>query len=954
MIEDVVLKDPLMTSQEPRELLLSPTGLCCESLRNPIGIECPGALGIECPQPRLSWTVPNTPRGTAQTAYHIRVAGAPETLADGQGELWDSGWIESTEATNVLYAGAPLRSLARCFWQVRIRDGRGAISAWSEPSSWTMGIVALGDWQARWIAARPGVPHTVARYFRNGRREEAQPAAAGDCTAADDCAAVYLRREIRCTQAVRRATLVVCGLGYGEFFIDGHKVGDHVLDPTFSDYNKRVYYRVHDVTERFTPGSHALAAILGNGFYNLVTPNLFQTEKAPWKTPPKLLVQIVLEYADGSTATIITDSAWRQAGGPIVFNCVIGGETIDARRAQPGWLQPGFDDTDWVPALQVQAPLGRLAADLLPPMRVVERLAPLRITEPQPGVYVVDFGRNLVGWVCLTTSGAAGARITLDHNEHLTPQGTLDTACSTSHTFGRYQHQECILAGSCRETFEPRFTYHAFRYVEIRGLAQAPAAHDLVACRLHTDLAYTGSFRSANDRLNFLHDAARRTLADCTFGMPAAEAVREKIGWNGDNTFCRDAYLYLFDAHALYRKNALDNLDAQAPNGQIPPIAPTNGWGYLDDEGQAEFCDDPWWGGSLAFGVQGVNDFYGDLPLMVNAYEGCRRYVDYLTSTAIDGCLRWSLGDWCDLTYKWPEGPGLTPVALTSTACYFALAKLTAHDAELLGKREDAATYSALADQIKAAFVRRFLSPHGARSLPPGSQTGLSLPLYLGLVPAEQEATMLAQLLASLDHAQGHLTTGFVGLMPTLYHLCATGHTDAAYAAVTAPEGSGWFWMLDGPDCTLAETIFPQMAPMHHHQFSACIAGWLYRCLGGIRPDLARSESHAAVPAADFVIAPCLPADLAWVETAWCSPRGLIVSNWYRREDGLRFEIEIPGNTLARVELPTPDAAAIQENGVPLAEALGVRVVSEADGKVALLVGAGRYVFVVPKHRGIL
>jgi len=217
--------------------------------------------------------------------------------------------------------------------------------------------------------------------------------------------------------------------------------------------------------------------------------------------------------------------------------------------------------------------------------------------------------------------------------------------------------------------------------------------------------------------------------------------------------------------------------------------------------------------------------------------------------------------------------------------------------------------------------------------------------LHLGLVPAEYEPAALAQLLAGLKDAGGHLSTGFVGLMPTLYQLCAAGHVDAAYAAVTAPEGAGWFWMLDGPYCTLAETIYPQTNPMHHHQFSSCVAGWLYRCLGGIRPNLARSEGRAVVPAADIVIAPCPPTDLAWAETAWRSPRGLIVSNWYRREDGLRFEIEIPGNTLARVDLPIPDAAAIRENGVPLAEAPGVHVVGGADGKVVLQVGAGRYVF---------
>jgi alpha-L-rhamnosidase len=238
--------------------------------------------------------------------------------------------------------------------------------------------------------------------------------------------------------------------------------------------------------------------MLGNGFYCLQTPDLFQLEKAPWRTPPRLRLNLLVEFDDGSTSVIASDGQWKQSTGAIRFNCIRGGETIDARKDPGRWLEAGYDDSAWKPAIEVAAPLGRLCAQSIPPIRITDRFKPLRITEPKPGVYLVDFGRNLAGWVSWRTSGREGQTVTLDFNEQLRGDGTLDTKAQTSHTYGRYQHQVCILSGAKNEVFEPRFTYHAFRYVEFRGLDKAPVPEDIAALRMHTQLPWASSFECSD------------------------------------------------------------------------------------------------------------------------------------------------------------------------------------------------------------------------------------------------------------------------------------------------------------------------------------------------------------------------------------------------------------------------------------------------------------------------
>ena len=656
---------------------LRPADLRCEYRVDPVG--------IDVTQPRLSWTlgaVAADARGLTQAAYQVLVASTPEKLAADQGDLWDSGKVESDQQLHIAYAGKPLASRTRCCWKVRVWDQAGNPSGWSGPALWSTGLLAPADWgAAKWIGASDesgplpggngyhsgfatsattpkrvaidlGAPQQIdtvhlfpvrrwdnvspypnapgylfpvrfkievagnaefsdartvvdqtaadvpnpgaeapayrfapvsARHVRLTvtklcRRDgnnygfalaEMQVMAAGgnvalgkDVTALDaienetsgwskarlvdgrteathpgtiEVEAVTLRKEVDLPKQPLRATVTLCGLGYYELTIDGQKVGDHVLDPGFTAYDERALYVTHDVTKLLKSGRSAIGVVLGNGWYNQPTPDVWGFQAAPWIAPPKLLLRLDVEYADGSSATIRSDESWKvSTDGPIVYNCIRGGETYDERKAMPGWDRPGYDDSAWTNARIVHAPKGRLQAQAHPPIRAVDSMRPVKLTEPKPGVYVFDLGVNTAGWARLTTRGERGRKITLGFNEALGGDGAVDMNAHRGCTFGRYQTDEFILAGGGDETFEPRFTYHGFRYVQVTGLTEKPTLDSLVGIRVHTDPEPAGEFSCSNPDLNRIHEMILRTQLANLHGIPTDCPHREKIGWTGD------------------------------------------------------------------------------------------------------------------------------------------------------------------------------------------------------------------------------------------------------------------------------------------------------------------------------------------------------------------------------------------------------------------------------------
>ena len=1022
-------------------------------------------------------------RGLTQSAYRVLVASAPEKLAKEQGDLWDSGKVDSDRQAQVEYAGQPLRSGTRCYWKVRVWDRNGRSSDWSAAAAWSMGLLEARDWQGRWIAAtaRLAAPGTsaVAGYhalearqadevkwvqvdlggeralesvtlyppapagfeqvkgfgfpvrfrleashdpeFRAGevladftqqdypnpgdapctfaangmraryvrvlvtrlwnrgsgpapfcfalaelevRSQGANVALRAPCRAKDSVegsgwgftrltdgqripttsqagtnqpgnAAVLLRKEFQLDRKVTRATAYVCGLGYAELELNGRKIGDDVLDPGFTDFSRRVLYRTYDVTDALRSGRNALGVILGGGWFNLATPDLFGFEHAPWSASPRILCQLQLEFADGTTRTVVSDPSWKWSTGAITFNCVRGGETIDARLDKPGWSVAGFDDSAWPHALTVDGPAGRLVSQQHPAIRATASIRPVGLTEPKPGVYVFDLGVNVAGWARLSTRGPRGTRVTLEYNERLNPDGTVATRNLSSHTRGRFQTEEFLLKGKGIERFEPRFTYHGFRYVQVTGLAAKPTLDSLTGRWVTTDPGLAGQFACSNPRVNLIQELIVRTLLNNLHGIPTDCPQREKMGWMNDGCVCMETAFFNLGTPLLYRKWFHDMLDAQDPNGHVPDFVPTCGWGRSQPDGAPGEMADPWWGGAIVLAPWKLYEYYGDTRVLAEGFSAMKAYVDYLTRTAQDGQIAWGLGDWLDESAG--GGGRRVPVVQTSTAAYAYYARIVSQTAAILGRETDARIYGELARDVRAAFNAKNLD--GRTGLyAKDSQTAQALPLALGLVPEASRPLVFDQLIQNIGGVRrNHVSTGIVGTLYLYRALMEQGRDDLAWSMLTQESYPGWLHMINQGATSIWEAWDGENS--QNHPTLGCVGFWLYQGLAGIRPDPTASGFKR------IVIHPAVVGDLTWARAHYDSMPGQIRSEWKR--DGNRFtlNVTIPVNTTATVFLPTDAAAAVQESGRPVASAQPVTFLRSEPGSAVFAVGSGSYSF---------
>jgi alpha-L-rhamnosidase len=860
-------------------------------------------LGLDSPRPRLSWVIESDLRGERQTAYQVLVSTRPELLESGHPDLWDSGKVASDRSIQVEYEGKPLASRTRCWWRVRLWDKNGSPSPWSKTALWSMGLLRPGDWRGQWVGA-------------------------GELGTADANPAVLLRKDISLKGKPVRATAYISGLGYYELYINGKRISDHVLDPGFTDYNRRVLYITYDVTAEIGAGANAMGVILGNGWYHSPTPDLFSFEKAPWKSWPKMILNLDLEYPDGSHETVASDRGWKWSTGPITFNSIRSGETYDARQERPGWDRPGYDDRDWKPAIAADAPAGRLSAQAMPPMRVTETVRPVKLTEPKPGVYLFDLGVNLTGWARLETRGKPGEKISLDFNELLLPDGTLDLKNSHSHTYGRYQTGELILGGDGHGVFEPRFTYHGFRYVQITGASQPPKLDDLSGRGVHTDWSTAGEFSCSNSKINLLQKAVLRTLSNACHSIPGEEATREKMGWTQDGLNTMEPAIYNYDAATVYSKYLQDMIDAQEANGHVPCIVPTDGWCKTAAGGAPPEYSDPWWGGTMPYVAWKLYEYYGDRRVLEQAYDPMRRWADYMTGTAKDHVVDWWLGDWQEAGAS--GRPKRTPIPETSTAGYYYCVKAVADAARLLEKQSDAEKYYALASQIKESYNRHFYHSETGEYAK-DSQTSMALTLWLGLEPDGERRKILERLVTNIHQWRDHTSTGFVGVMPEVFGLVDWGYPDLAYKIVTQEDYPGWWQMIADGNSTLGEAL-DKLDGSRAHPFGSAIGAWYFRSLAGIRPDLSKPGFK------HIVLKPIVVGDLKFAEASYNSMHGRIAVNWRRDGDKLQLEATIPANTTATVYVPSRDSKSVTPPE-------GVQFLRREGGASVFEAGSGNYRF---------
>lgn len=858
---------------------MKPVALTCNYGANP--------LGTDDPTPHLSWMLEAPGRGRLQSAYQVLVAGTRDDLEAGNGDLWNSGKVFSDQSLHVAYDGKPLASRQRCFWKVRVWDELGRPGPFSETAHWEMGLLAPADWRAQWISA-PGPARKDGQSKNNDPSDEAVKEAPPEPSP-------HFRRAFSVDRAktISRARAYVCGLGYYELYLNGRKVGDHVLDPAFTRYDRRRLYVTYDVTDQVKAGDNAMGVILGNGWYNMHTRAVWNFDQAPWRARPVMICQLMLTFSDGSTQCIGSDETWRVGTGPILFESIRNGETYDARLEIPGWSAAGFDDGAWPRAVAVADDRQLLSAQMQPPMKVMKTISPVAVTEPVPGTFVFDMGQNMAGWARLRVSGPAGTKVQLKYGERLAADGLVDQKMIALHVKEYpFQTDTYILKGGGEEVWEPRFSYHGFQYVAVTGFPGKPTLNALRGRVVHTAFEKAGMFRCSSALFNKIQAATEWAFVGNFHGYPTDCPHREKNGWTGDAHLAAEQGLLNYHSAGAYAKWLNDLRDEQRESGELPGIVPTSGWGYHWGNGPA-------WDSAYPLITWYLYRYCGDRRILRVHYDRLKRYVDYLTGKAKDHIVSIGLNDWAPARTK-------TPADITSTGYYYCDTVIVARIARLMDWKEEAGRYEDLARKIRDAFNRHFYDAEKG-TVKYGTQTALSCALYHDLIWPQHQDRVMARLVEAIKARDGHLDAGILGTKYLLNVLADRGRPDLAHAMAAKTDFPSWgHWIAQG-----ATTLWEQWngTESRNHVMFGDVSAFFYESLAGIRqaPDGAGYKK--------IIIAPKLLGDLKWVKAWHRCMYGLIESAW-RLEDGMfTLDVTIPVNTTAEIHLPGDEGVTVRSVG---------------------------------------
>lgn len=975
----------LQPAASPAHLL--PTTLRCEYLVDP--------LAIAEPNPRLTWIVESEERAQVQSAYRVLVASAPELLDADTGDLWDSGKVMSSATAHIAYAGSPLHSTQRCFWKVMAWDKDGTPGPWSDAAQFAMGLLSPRDWTAKWIEAGPdhadltitrAIYHTVdthpgerierdvtelvkARYAAEGASMRAANDTLGGDPARDikkslrieyACAGErrtiqiaenariilpgaplpLLRRAFTLDAPVADARLYVTALGVYEMSLNGRRVGDMYLAPGWTDYRKRVRYQAFDVTDMLQHGPNALAAEVGPGWF-AGHAGLFSAYQF-YGQSPALLAQLHITYTDGRTERIVSDESWKRHAGPRLMADLLKGEWYDARREIQRWTEPTFDDSSWSP-VTTRSETRTLEPQVSEPIRIIKELPALTVTQPAPGRWTFDLGQNMVGVVRLNVTQPRGTTLTIRHGEMLNPDGTVYTA--NLRAADSTDIYTCSGAAG-GETFQPAFTFHGFRYVEVTGLSlppgRSPDPSMLTGIVLSSDMPEAGSFACSDVRLNKLQQnivwGMRGNYLDVPMDCPQRD---ERMGWMADTQVFLPTAAMNADVAGFFTKWMTDVIDAQREDGAHSDVAPVmSGLNY----------GTPAWGDAGVIVPWAIYDTYGDTRILERSIDSMIRWTAWCKENSTDLIRDKSrgndYGDWLSIDAD-------TPKDLIGTAYFAHAANLTARALRALGRDDEAAAHERLFTDICAAFNRKYVAPDG--TIHGKTQSAYVIALRFNLLEPAMRDRAVAHLVADITRRGDRLTTGFVGVSHLLHALTSMGRDDVAYTLLLQDAFPSWLFSVKHGATTIWERWngwTPETGPhpdismnsFNHYSLGSC-GTWMFERLAGISRD-------PATPAYERIaIAPAIRegqrAGITWANATHRSIRGTISSSWKAAPGLTTLEVQVPANTAATVRVPLGPAGArgITESGTPLAQVTGVRILREEAGDLVLKVGSGRYVF---------
>jgi alpha-L-rhamnosidase len=871
-------------------------------------------VGLDVRAPRLSWRIQATRRGTMQSAYQIRVATDSTSLE--RAPFWNTEKVQSAASILRPYGGPALRSGTRYYWQVRVWDDSGRASAWSAPGFWEMGLLDRGDWTAQWIT--PDVIEDTTR---------ANPSP-------------MLRREFTLGRQIVSARLYVTSLGLNAVELNGQRVGDRLFRPGWTSYDKRLQYDVHDVTPLLRPGINAIGATLGDGWYRGHLG--FEGKRNNYGTRLGLLAQLVVRYADGKTQVVGTDNQWRTSTGPILMSDIYDGETYDARLEKSGWSSAGYDDRAWRGVRQLDGVAASIIAPVGPPARRMQELKPVRIIHTPAGETVFDLGQNMVGWVRLKVAGPTGTAVRLRHAEVLDKEGNF----YTGNLRGASETVKYTLKGVGLEIYEPHFTFQGFRYVAVDGLPGTPKLDAITGIVIYSDMTPTGSFETSNALVNQLQHnivwGQRGNFLDIPTDCPQRD---ERLGWTGDAQVFSPTAAFNMDVSGFFGKWLADVAADQRPDGAVPWVIPDvlgrRTSGYAASAG---------WADAAVIVPWNMYQAYGDTAVLARQYASMRAWVEYMRAQAGDTYL-WTkgfhFGDWLAFQTTRADYPGATTDKDLIATAYFAHSTdLLARAAEVLGRGQDARSYRALFERVRAAFEREYVTATGR--LTSNTQTAYVLALDFGLLP-DSLRTGAARRLVEDVRKMGHLTTGFLGTPALTRILSENGYIDDAYTLLLNETYPSWLYEVkqgattvwerwDGqkPDSTFQES---SMNSFNHYAYGA-VGDWMYRFVAGLNRDPAQGGYK------HIVVRPQPGGKLTYAMATLITPYGETASGWKIDGDRLRVTAQVPANTRATLYLPGGRLEQVREHGSPLTSTPGVTKAAQSGDTVMIEIGSGSYEFV--------
>jgi alpha-L-rhamnosidase len=820
-------------------------------------------VGFHDAAPTFSWKLPEGMK--KQTAYCL------EVTSDGR-TLWESGWVGSDQSVFVPYAGEHLTSRQKVAWRVNVRDEKGTESGWSKPASFELGLLSAREWKAQWI----------------------RPQGATDPNAEQ---VAWLRRAFTLPKdkEIAKARLYLTARGIFTLQLNGERVSQDLFANGWTSYLNRLDTLTYDVSGQLKKGDNTFEAMLGTGWY---AGRLGWDTRQPrgfYGKDPELLLQLEVSYTDGTSETVVSDECWEGTrNGPILNASIYDGEIVDARKEVTGWAP-----------VTATADLGtaRLMPKPFPPVRVTETLMVKQITEPEKGRFVFDLGQNMVGIPRIRIPVEKDQTVTLRFAEMLNPDGTLYT--DNYRTAKSIDHYTPATSGTIE--WEPTFTFHGFRYLELSGLPAGakPEKEWVTGLVLHSDLKRIGSFESSHAKLNQLRSnivwGQRGNFLEIPTDCPQRD---ERLGWTGDAQAFGPTAMFNYDCHAFFKSWLGSMRDDQMKDGNIPHVIPDvllqgGSPGWMD---AATFI--PW-------------DLYvqtGDAEILAENFQMMEKLVGYYRSQTVDGLIPkiGGFGDWLQpYTKAWDRRSkdygGDTPKDLLGNAFYARSARILADSARVLGRTEEATRYAAEAEEVKHAFAKQYLDAEAKLQNAPETQTGYVLALAFDLVPQDLRMKAGEHLARLVKEADGHLRTGFLGTPHLASALEQTGHADLALGIIFKETYPSWFYSINQGATTMWERWNSYshdkgfgdkgMNSFNHYAYGA-INQWLVERLAGLAPDpVLPGYKH-------LFIRPLIGGPLDSVKAELETPYGKASSAWTRKGKEVVMDITVPPNTTATIEFP--------------------------------------------------